>query len=124
MTDPRPSTSPADGDAFSEDPDGAAPPAAIDPARVDYDPPWPEAGGRVTSAWIRGGTGTRVVLGLAGVVAVGLLGAFVFGLWHVVVGGVLKGNWNAGGFGIALASVAGILLWIEAAVALRVLPRG
>jgi Na+(H+)/acetate symporter ActP len=41
----------------------------------------------------------------------------------VVVGGFLKGNWKAGGFGIALASVAGVLLWIEAAVARRLLPR-
>jgi hypothetical protein len=59
---------------------------------------------------------------LAGLLAVGLLGAFLFGLWHVVVGGFLKGNWNAAGFGIALASVAGVLLWIEAAVARRLLP--
>ena len=76
----------------------------------------------MTSAWVRGGTGTRVVLVLAGAVAAGLLGAFLFGLWHLAVGGVLKGNWNAGGFGIALASVAGILLWIEAAIARRMLP--
>jgi hypothetical protein len=121
MTDPRPPTSLSDGDAFSEDPVAAAPPAAIDQRLVDDDPPWPEAGGRMTSAWIRGGTGTRVVLVLAGAVAAGLLGAFLFGLWHVVVGGILKGNWNAGGFGIALASVAGVLLWIEASIARRLL---
>ena len=54
--------------------------------------------------------------------AAALLGAFLFGLWHVVVGGFLKGNWNAAGFGFALASVAGVLLWIEAAVARRLLP--
>ncbi len=124
MTDPRPPISPADGDALSEDSEAVGEPAAIDQTLVDYDPPWREAGGRMTSAWIRGGTGTRVALVLAGAVAAGLLGAFLFGLWHVVVGGVLKGNWNAGGFGIALASVAGILLWIEAAVARRVLGRG
>ena len=38
------------------------------------------------------------------------------------MGGFLKGNWDAGGFGIALASVAGVLLWIEAAIARRLLP--
>ena len=60
--------------------------------------------------------------GARGALAAALLGAFLFGLWHVVVGGFLKGNWNAGGFGIALASVAGVLLWIEAAIARRLLP--
>jgi hypothetical protein len=74
-------------------------------------------------AWAGGGTGTRITLALAAALAAALLGAFLFGLWHVVVGGFLKGNWNAGGFGIALASVAGVLLWIEAAVARRLLPR-
>jgi hypothetical protein len=55
-------------------------------------------------------------------VALALLGAFLFGLVHVVVGGFVKGNWKAGGFGIALMSVTGVLLWIEAAIARRVLP--
>jgi hypothetical protein len=87
------------------------------------EPPWRAARARTARAWARGGPANRVVLALAGVLAVGLLGAFLFGLWHVVVGGFLKGNWNAGGFGIALASVAGVLLWIEAAVARRLLPR-
>jgi hypothetical protein len=87
-----------------------------------YEPPWREARRRVAGAWARGRRATRIGLALAGALAAALLGAFVFGLWHVVVGGFLKGNWNAGGFGIALASVAGVLLWIEAAVARRLLP--
>ena len=91
---------------------------------VDYDPPWREARRRVAAAWTRGGIAIRVVLVLAVALAVVLLGAFLFGLWHVVVGGFLKGNWDAGGFGIALASVAGVLLWIEAAIARRLLPAG
>ena len=52
----------------------------------------------------------------------GLLGAFLFGLWHVVVGGFVNGNWNAAGFGFALAGVTGVLLWIEASIARRLLP--
>jgi len=90
---------------------------------IDYEPPWREARSRMTRAWAGGGTGTRIALALAVALAAALLGAFLFGLWHVVVGGFLKGNWNAGGFGIALASVAGVLLWIEAAIARRLLPR-
>jgi len=88
-----------------------------------HEPPWRDARARISGAWARGGSATRVVLVVAGILAAGLLGAFLFGLWHVVVGGFLKGNWNAGGFGIALASVTGVLLWIEAAVARRLLPR-
>ena len=65
----------------------------------------------------------RPVLVLAGVLAAALLGAFLFGLWHVVVGGFVKGNWNAGRLRDRLASVAGVLLWIEATLARRVLPR-
>ena len=68
-------------------------------------------------------SGTRVAFALAIALAAGLLGAFLFGLWHVIVGGFIKGNRNAGGFGIALASVAGVLLWIEAAITRRLLLR-
>ncbi len=104
------------------EPDGR-PPDGSWGASVDDEPPWREARRRVAAAWERGGVGWRLVLVLAAVLAAALLGAFLFGLWHVVVGGFLKGNWNAGGFGIALASVAGVLLWIEATLARRVLPR-
>ena len=47
--------------------------------------------------------------GLA-IVAVALAGAFVFGVWHVVVGGLVNGNARAGVFGLALASVTGAIL--------------
>ena len=95
-------------------------PAALDP--VPYDAPWREAGRRFMAAWEHGHSGTRVALAIAGLLAAALLGAFLFGLWHVVVGGFLNGNWNAAGFGFALASVAGVLLWIEASIARRFLP--
>jgi len=108
--------------ADPERPRGGSPGQAPVVGSVDYEPPWREARVRMTRAWARGGAGTRIALALAVALAAALLGAFAFGLWHVVVGGFLKGNWNAGGFGIALASVAGVLLWIEAAIARRLLP--
>ncbi len=95
---------------------------AAGPRPVDYEPPWREARRRVATAWALGRTPTRIVLGVAILIAAGLLGAFLFGLWHIVVGGFIKGNWNAAGFGFALSSVTGILLWIEASVVRRVLP--
>ena len=91
---------------------------------VDFEPPWREARRRVAIAWTRGGLRVRVALALGGVLTAGLLGAFLFGLWHVVVGGFLRGNWNAAGFGFALAGVTGVLLWIEASLARRLLPPG
>jgi hypothetical protein len=39
-----------------------------------------------------------------------LAGATAFGLWHLVVGGLINGNPRAAGFGVVLASVAGGLL--------------
>jgi hypothetical protein len=107
-------------DLLADSDDLGDPPAG---GPIAYEPPWREARSRMTRAWAGGGTGKRIVLALAVALAAALLGAFLFGLWHVVVGGFLKGNWQAGGFGIALASAAGVLLWIEAAVARRLLPR-
>ena len=49
----------------------------------------------------------RLVLAIAAVV---FAGATAFGLWHVVVGGLLNGNPRAAGFGVVLAAVAGTLL--------------
>ena len=39
-----------------------------------------------------------------------LAGATAFGLWHIVVGGLIHGNARAGAFGVVLAVVAGGLL--------------
>lgn len=49
----------------------------------------------------------RLVLAIAIVVLVGLT---AFGLWHVLVGGLLHGNGRAAAFGMALAASAGGLL--------------
>lgn len=71
---------------------------------------------RIRAAWGRTHGPARVVLAVGVVVGVALLGGFLFGMWHVLVGGLVKGNWQAGGFGLALASACGVLLWIDAAV--------
>jgi hypothetical protein len=42
--------------------------------------------------------------------ATALLGATLFGVWHVVVGGLIGGNARAGLFGLGLALVAGVTL--------------
>ena len=42
--------------------------------------------------------------------AVVLVGAALFGIWHVIVGGMLHGNLRAAVFGFVLATVAGGLL--------------
>jgi hypothetical protein len=39
-----------------------------------------------------------------------LTGATAFGLWHLVVGGLVNGNPRAAGFGAALALIAGGVL--------------
>jgi hypothetical protein len=39
-----------------------------------------------------------------------LVGATVFGLWHLIVGGVLHGNARAATFGLVLAAGAGAVL--------------
>lgn len=48
-------------------------------------------------------TGVRVGVGAA---ALALAGAFLFGAWHVVVGGGLHGNAPAAEFGVALAAIS------------------
>jgi hypothetical protein len=47
---------------------------------------------------------------LLAIVLVVLVAATAFGLWHVVVGGLVNGNPRAGAFGVVLATVAGGLL--------------
>jgi len=80
-----------------------------------------DAGRFIAGTWVRGGTRTRVALVLAVVIAAALLGAFFFGLWHILFGGVLRGNWGAGRFGIALAVIAGALLVVEVTIGRRLL---
>jgi hypothetical protein len=52
-----------------------------------------------------------ILLALVGVV---LLGATAFGLWHLVVGGLIGGNPRAGTFGAVLALAAGTPLVVGA----------
>jgi hypothetical protein len=85
------------------------------PGNRGIDLPGPRS---VRAAWRRAGKARRVGLAVASAVALVLLGAFLFGAWHVLFGGLVKGNWRAGGFGLALASASGVLLWIDA-IALR-----
>lgn len=56
-----------------------------------------------------------IVVGTSGrllrlVALVVLASATAFGLWHLVVGGLVNGNPRAGAFGLLLAGVAGSLL--------------
>ena len=78
-----------------------------------------DARGRITAASARGGRRTRLALALAGVLAAALLGAFLFGLWHVLFGGLVKGNWRAGGFGVALAGGTAVAMVLEVAIVRR-----
>ncbi len=64
---------------------------------------------------MRRGTALRAGFGGA---ALALAGAFVFGAWHVVVGGGFHGNPQAAEFGVALAAVS-----LAALAGLRVLDR-
>jgi hypothetical protein len=75
--------------------------------------------GRIRAAWRTAGAGRRLAIAITAAIALALLGAFLFGAWHVLFGGIVKGNWRAGGFGLALASAAGVLLWIDAIVLRR-----
>ena len=56
---------------------------------------------------------------LAGALGAALIGAFLFGAWHVLFGGIVKGNWRAGAFGVALAGISAGLLAVEAALVRR-----
>ena len=76
---------------------------------------------RVTGAWSTGGPRRRPAILAGGAVTAALAGAFLFGAWHVLVGGFVMGNWRAGAFGLVLAAVAAALLAGEAAIARRLL---
>ncbi len=71
---------------------------------------------RIALAWSSGSRRQRAGLLVSGTLAAGLVGAFLFGAWHVLFGGFVKGNWRAGAFGLALAAISGLALGIEAAV--------
>jgi hypothetical protein len=81
-----------------------------------------EARRRITAASARGGRRTRLALAFAVLLAAALLGACLFGLGHVLIGGLVKGNWRAGGFGVALAGATGLALLVEVAILRRRLP--
>ena len=76
---------------------------------------------RLAGAWATGGRGRRAGIVVGGTIAAALAGAFLFGAWHVLFGGFVKGNWRAGAFGVALAAVSAALLAGEAALARRLL---
>jgi hypothetical protein len=60
----------------------------------------------------RSSPATLAVLALIAVLAA----ALAFGLWHVVIGGVIHGNRAAGTFGLMLAGVSGALLLLVVTV--------
>jgi uncharacterized membrane protein len=64
-------------------------------------------------------TRPRILAALALAVGAVLVGAALFGLWHVVVAGLIRGNARAGQFGVALTVVAGLLLALLVVVAAR-----
>ena len=66
------------------------------------------AGGRLAPAG-------RVIRALVVGIAIVATGALLFGLWHVVVGGVVHGNGRAAAFGITLAAAAAVVLLLTAA---------
>ena len=76
---------------------------------------------RLAAGWASGGRGRRAAIVVGGTVAAALAGAFLFGAWHVLFGGFVKGNWRAGAFGVALGAVSVALLAGEAALARRLL---
>lgn len=76
---------------------------------------------RARIAWARGGSPQRALIGVGLLAAAALAGAFLFGAWHVLFGGFVRGNWRAGGFGMALATIAGALLVVEATIGRRLL---
>jgi hypothetical protein len=77
--------------------------------------------GRLVASWSTGSPGRRAAILIGGTLAAALAGAFLFGAWHVLFGGLVKGNWRAGGFGVALAAISVALLAGEAVFVRRLL---
>lgn len=65
---------------------------------------------RLATSWRRSGTLDRLVIAVVGVLAAALAGAFLFGAWHVLFGGLVRGNPRAAAFGVGLALVSGLAL--------------
>ena len=74
---------------------------------------------RLAASWSTGSTAGRATILIGGTLTAALVGAFLFGAWHVLFGGFVKGNWRAGAFGLALAAVCAMLLGAEAALLRR-----
>jgi hypothetical protein len=81
--------------------------------------PLRRAAGGYADAWDRGDGRLRLGLAVGGVLAACLLGAFLFGAWHVVFGGFVKGNPRAAAFGVGLSAVTAVLLVILRSIGRR-----
>ncbi len=77
------------------------------------------AAGAYADAWDRGGGRIRLALAVGGVLGAFLVGAFLFGAWHIVVGGFVKGNPRAAAFGVGLSAITGVLLVILRSIGRR-----
>lgn len=75
--------------------------------------------GQLVAFWFTGSPSRRAAIVLGGTIAAALAGAFLFGAWHVLFGGLVKGNWRAGAFGLTLAAVCALLLGAGAALLRR-----
>ena len=51
---------------------------------------------RLAASWSTGSSSRRATILVGGTIAAALAGAFLFGTWHVLFGGLVKGNWRAG----------------------------
>ncbi len=78
---------------------------------------------QIGAAWTTGSGGRRATILAGGAVTALLAAAFLFGAWHLLFGGFVKGNWRAGAFGLTLAGACGVLLAGEAALLRRRLAR-
>ena len=76
-------------------------------------------GEQVTAAWATGGPARRAAILAGGTVMLALMGAFLFGAWHVLFGWFVNGNPRAGAFGLALASVSAVFLGVAVALLRR-----
>jgi hypothetical protein len=72
----------------------------------------------------RPGSATGLQRSLVVLVGVALVAATAFGLWHIVVGGLLNGNPRAGTFGLVLALASGAILLAGIWIVRRRSPRG